>query len=340
MPATVISDLWTPQIWIPAADEAARALPALITSGAVAQSSLFDSVASGGGTIANLPFFRDLTDTAEGVQVQGTAPTINNLSSGTNLAPILNREIAFGVEALAASVSGSDPVAGITRQLGTARQKRMQTTLLNILRGLFNFAGAPAASAALSAVRFEAFSETGANPAAGLLIDSTKFNNAAALMGELQANLMNGAIWMHPLIRASLLNADANSFERSSRMGFMLETYKGIPVYVSNALVRAGGTSGVVYDTYILAPGVVGWGMKPQTTGIDASSLQYYERPDINQAQIFDRTRALIHINGTAFTGSPSGQSATNAELATGSNWSLRFQTADRVGVVQIKTNG
>lgn len=340
MAATTIANLWTPAVWIPAADEAARLLPSLITSGAVRQSGLFDSIATGGGTTANLPFFRDLTDTSEGIQVEGTAPTINNLASATNLAAILNREVAFGVEALAASVSGSDPVAGITRQLGMARQKRMQLTLLSILRGLFAFNSAPATAAALSGVRYDVSLEAGASPAAGQLIDSTKFNNACALMGELQGNLTGGAVWMHPMIRAALLNADANSFERSSKGDFILETYKGIPVYVSNSLSRAGTTSGTTYDTYVLAPGVIGWGMKPQASGIDAASLQYYERPDLNQAQIFDRTRSLIHLNGTRFTGSPAGQSATNTELGTSTNWALAFQTADRVGVVQIRTNG
>lgn len=342
MASTTIANLWTPQIWIPQVDEVTRTRPALITSRSVVQGGQFDEIASGGGTIANLPFFKDLTDTAEGIQVELTAPTLNNLTSGTQLCPILNREVAFAVGALSNAVTGpdADPVASITNQLGVARQKRMQVTLLNILRGLFNFSAAPGGAAALSTVRSDISIEAGATAVAANLISNAAFNSAAALLSELQTNAIDGAIWCHPNIRAALLTQDANSFERISRGDFILETYKGIPVYVSNLLSRAGSTSGTVYDTYLMAPRAIAIGMKPQTDSIDAASLQYYRRPDINDEQIYDRTRYCVHVAGTAFTGTPAGQSATNAELATAANWSLRFQTADRCGIVQLRSNG
>jgi hypothetical protein len=341
MPATAVSDLWVPQIWIRATDEKARTLPALASSGAFVRSPTLDSIASGGGTAATLPFFKDLTDTAEGIQVEGTEPTINAISSGQNVAPILNREVGYGANALAAGVSGDDPVGGITRQLGLNRQKRTQSTLLSVMRGLFNVAGAPAAAAQLSAARYDIFSETGASPTSDKLLDSAKFNLATALLGELQDSLAGGAIWMHPNIRAALLNQDENSFERDSRLGFMLETYKGFPLFVSNSLVRAGTTSGVVYDTYLLAAGSVGWGEKPQAgDSIDVASLSFYKRPDINQERIYDRRRYLVHVNGTKWVGTAAGQSATNAELAVHTNWSLQFQSADRCGIVCIRSNG
>lgn len=341
MAATAISDLWVPQIWIRGTDEKARSLPSLITSGAVVQNPLLDNAASGGGISVNLPFFKDLTDTAESVQAEGAEPTINNIGSGSNVAAVLNREVGFGVNALAAAVTGDDPVGGITRQLALNRQKRLQAVALSILRGLFNTAGAPAASAVLSSVRYDAFSETGASPGATLLIDTYKVNNTIALLGELAGDLMSCALWMHPNIRAALRNQDEISFEKASLGDFQIETYKGMPVFQSNLLSRAGGVSGTVYDTYFLSPGVIGYGAKAQVGDqIDVASLQYFKKPDINQERIYDRTRSLVHINGTKWTGTPSGQSATNAELATSTNWALAFQTADRVGIACIRTNG
>lgn len=342
MASTAISDLWTPAIWIPQIDEVTRTKSALITSRSVVQGGQFDAIASGGGTIANLPFFKDITDTSEGIQVHLTAPTLTNHQTGIQLCPILNREVAFGVGALASAIVGgeNDPVAAITRQLGVARQKRMQVTLLNILRGLFNFAAAPGGAAALSAVRSDISIEAGASAVAANLISNSAFNSASALLSELQSNAIDGAIWCHPNIRAALLTQDANSFERISRGDFILETYKGIPVYVSNLLSRAGATTGTVYDTYIMAPSAIAIGMKPQSDMIDAASLQYYARPDINDEQIYDRTRYVVHVAGTAFTGTPAGQSATNAELSTSTNWALRYQSADRCGIVQLRTNG
>lgn len=337
MASTAISNLWSPAIWIKGTNEAARTLPGLISSQVVAQGGLFDTIASGAGTAANVPFFKDLTDTAEGIQVELTAPTINNHTSGTQIFPILNREVSFGSGALAAAVTGEDVVGDITRQLGLARQKRMQVTMLNILNGLFAFASG---TAALAATRNAIHTETGNSAVAANLWSTAAFNNTAALLGELQGNLQGGAIFVHPIVRAAMLTADANSFERVSRGDLMIERYRGLDVYVSNGLSRAGTTNGTVYGTYILAPRSVALGMKPQTSGVDASSLQFYNRPDINDYQVYDRTRYVIGVAGTAFTGTPSGQSATNAELATASNWALRYGSADRCGVALLMTNG
>ena len=337
MPTTAISNLWTPAIWIKGADEAARTLPALLSSNAVVQSPLFDNIASGAGTIANVPFFRDLTDTAEGIQVENTAANINNHSSATQLFPILNREVGFGSGALAAAVSGQDVVGDITRQIGLARQKRMQAAIQSCLNGLFAFVSG---TAALASVRNSIHTETGNSATAANLWSTAAFNNTAALLGELQGNLTGGTLFVHPIVRAAMLTADANSFERVSRGDFIVETYRGLDVYVSNALSRAGTTNGTVYATYILSPRSIGWGMKPQVSTIDVSSLQYYERPDINDYQVYDRTRYMVGIAGTAFTGTPAGQSLTNTELATASNWALRYGSADRCGAALLTTNG
>lgn len=344
MASTSISNLWTPQIWIKGTDEVVRTFPSFLTSGAVSRNPLLDEIASGAGLSANIPFFKDLTDTSEAPQAELTAPSLNNHNSGTQVAAILNREVAYAAGALTAAVTGQDVVGDITRQLGMNRQKRIQTTAINILRGLFAFGSAPATAAALSGTRYDISSETGASPSADKLMSSSVFNTAAALLGELRDGLMQGgAILMHPNIEAALLNADSLNwtYVALSDQKYVLPKYKGIPVYRSNLLSRAGTTSGTVYDTYLIAPGAVGFGQKPQVGDqVDASSLQYYPRPDINDEQIYDRLRYLVHVRGTAFTGTPSGQSASNAELATSTNWALRFQTADRSGVVQIRTNG
>jgi hypothetical protein len=345
MAVTNIADLWVPDIWIRGIDEQARNLPSLMTSGAVVRSGVLDGIASGGGVSANLPFFKDITDLAEVIQVENVAAALEKITSGRNVAPILNRQIAFAASALSAGVSGDDPIGGITRQMAQHRQKRTMVTLLNVLSGIFGAAGASGAAAPLQAVRQDNFVEDPATtiPAdqSKYLIDNAKFHQAAALMGELQESLVNGAIWMHPKVRASLITQDSNSFERDSRGDFILERYKGFPIYVSNLLQRAGTTSGFVYYTYLLAAGVVGWGEKPQVGDqIDVASLQFYRRPDINEEQIYDRRRYLAHINGMRFIGVPAGQSATNAELATTASWSLQYQSADRVGAVLMRTNG
>lgn len=314
--------------------------PALLNSGALVRNATFDEIASGAGATANIPLFKDITDQVDAIQVEDTAPTIQNIGSGLMVGAILNRVTANGVTALARQVSGGDAVAGITSQLAQRRLKQRQTTLVNILRGLFNFSAAPGGSSALSAVRKDVSLEAGASPAAGQLFTAANFAAAAGLLGELQDSIQAGALMIHGDIYASLKAADPTAFDRPSNVPFVMERYKGIPIYISNVLRRAGGTSGFTYDSYIFSKGVVAWGEKPQIDSIDAASLIYDMDKAKNNDIIYDRTRFVLHVNGAKWVGSPAGQSATNAELATAANWNLALTSADRVGVVQLRTNG
>lgn len=351
MPSTVISNLWSPQIWIQGISETVATFPAFITSGAVFPSPFLDSIASGAGTSANIPFFRDISDDSEAVQQELVAATVGNHRSATQVAAILNREISWGSGALAAAVTGSDVVGDITRQLGIARQKRMQAAVIATLRGLFAFSSAPGTNSALSGAataiagtRYDISIEAGNSATSANLISSAGFNLAVGLMGELGDSLVgSGALLMHPQIKASLRTQDAANWSTVPLSGqpATLPTYKGIPVFLSSSLRRAGATNGFVYDTYLLGAGAVGLGQKPQVGDqIDVASLQYERKQSTNEEIVYDRTRYLVHVNGTAFTGSPAAQSASNAELAAAGNWALRFGSPDRCGVVQIRTNG
>lgn len=341
MSATVISDLWTPAIWIPAVTESMASFATFMNSGSVVKNPNLDLVASGAGATVNVPFIKDLTDQVDAIQVEDTAPTIQNTPGGAQIAAMLNRVTANGVTALAKQVSGNDVVAGITEQLARRRIKQRQTTLINVLRGLFAFSSAPATAAPLSSVRTDVSLEAGASPASGQLFTPTNFATAVGKLGELQDTIQGGALWIHGDIYAALKAAEPTSFDRPGSVPFVLERYKGIPVYVSNLLRRAGGTSGFTYDSYIFSQGVVAWGEKAQIGDqIDAASLQYFMDNGKNTDVIYDRTRFLLHVNGCKWVGSPAGQSATNAELAVATNWNFVLTSQDRCGVSQLRTNG
>ena len=344
MAYTAIADLWTPDIWIQGANERMNTLPALISSPIVKRVPEFDAIAEGGGITVNVPYFRDITDQADAPQVEATQPTMQKLTAGKQIAPMLNRETGLASSSLASSVSGSDPVANILSQIATRRQKQRQATLVNIARGIFGFSSGPGGAGALKAVRNDVFLEAGASPGNTQLISPFVFADTIALLGELADTTIGGGILMHPLIRASLIKQDQIAFEHySTQEGTKLETYKGYRVFVSNLLVRAGMGGGYVFDTYIFAPGVFAWGEKPQVDGTnraDAASMRLWVNPQTNVEEIYDRNRFLLHPNGLRWIGTPAGQSAANSELATAGNWSLDYATADRVGIVCLRSNG
>src|SRR5438309_4763332 len=98
---TSIANLWTPQVWVEAMQERMATYPSLFNSGLVTESDLLNTIASGPGISANIPFFQDITDQADAIQVENTAPASDQTQpGGTQVAAILNRETKNSVEAL------------------------------------------------------------------------------------------------------------------------------------------------------------------------------------------------------------------------------------------------
>lgn len=342
-----ISDLWTPDIWIPGVREKMATFPSLLNSGIVAKASEAQKIATEGGVTANLPFFKDITDQADVIQVENTAATVLGITSGKQIVPILNRETPNSYTALSAQVSGSDPAGELMAQIAERKLKQRNATLFNLLRGAFRSAGAADASAPLSSVRLDSFDESGLDATSNQTFSPDLFIQACALMGELSDGLENGGLAVHPAVYASLQIADKESFKSGVESGlpFKITTYRGIPIFKSSLLYRAGTTDGYVYDSYIFAPGVVAWGEKPQVGGaindpvLDVASLNIVVDAGKNNYTIYDRTRSVLHLNGMKWTGTPAGQSATNAELATYSNWDFVLSSQPRAGIVCIRTN-
>lgn len=347
----LLAALWTPALWIKAMKERQATFAALFNSGTVIQSDLMDGIAAGAGTSANVPFLKDITDQDDEVQVEHVAPVVDNGAPGdVQNFPILNRVTKNSATALAAQVSGADPVTHVIESLTARRLKQRQKTLIAMARGLCGTVGANAAAgAALTAVRYggtvaEPFSENGAQAAEQYLFSPSMFIRGKALMGELQDTLKNGCLLMHPDVKARLEELDALNFKtviKPSELPFDITTYRDIPLFLSQSLVRAGAQSGFVYDTYLFSKGTVGYGEKAQAADTkDTASLSYFYDRDLNDDLIWDRTRFVLGIDGTSWIGNPAGSSATNAELQTIGNWKLVYQTANRCGVVAWRTNG
>lgn len=345
MPLTTISNLFIPALWLRAVAEQMATFPSLASSGIITTNPELDNVASGPGLSARLDFFKDITDGDEENQVESTAPSIGNITTTHQVCTVLNRVKAWGSSAFAKQLSGTDPMAEIVRQIAANRLKRRNKIILALLRGAFNGLAASGAAAPLSAVRRDIFIESGNSATSANLISTNEFINAKSLMGELSDGLMNGAIFCHTNIRAALEKLDAASFKNGveSGLSYKVETYRGIPIYTSDALVRPGTTNGFVYETYILSNSIIGLGSKPQSQEVgDMSNFLLEEDKKTNDILLFDRSRQVLHLNGMRWTGTPADLNggATNAELATAANWALALSTANRVGAVLLRTNG
>lgn len=346
-----LATLWTPDVWIPGIAEKQATFPSLFNSKAVIRPNRLTELASGEGTIANVPFLKDITDQANEVQIEHTAPTtVNGAPGDVCKFPILNRVTKNAWTAMAKNVSGADIMDHVFSTMGMRRLKQYQTTLVAMLRGLFGSAGVANAAAALSDARFggttaEVFTETGAAATESQLMSPDLFIDATALLGELEDTLMNGALFIHPVILARLRKLDVNGFKTTvmpSQLPFTIRTYRDCPIFTSQALRRTGTVNGFVYDTYILGTGTIGFGDKPQVADVaDLASLATFFDRDLNDDLVWDRNRISFGVDGTAFDASSLGaSSATDAELQTAAKWSLKYASANRVGVACVRTNG
>lgn len=341
-----ISQAWNPDIWRQAMREKMATRPSVWNSGIALRSPLFDALADGAGTSVNVPFYLDATDQDDAIQIEDTAPTAQSLSTAKQIAPILNRVTSNSATALSGQISGTDPVGEITDQLVTKRLKQRNKTLIAVVRGAFNALGANAAAAPLKDVRLDSFDETGTDATADQTFGSDLFIQAKALMLELEDDLNNGALLVHPNVRASLEIADALSFKTgvASALG-PITTYRGVPIFTSSRLVRAGTTNGFVFDSYLFAPGIVAIGEKTQAYGspnnpiLGVATVNVKVDVDKNNASVIDRSRFMVHLNGMKFVGAPAGQSATDAELSTAANWNYVYSSVNRAGIVCVRTN-
>ena len=349
MALTTLSNLWTPDVWVRGLRERAVTRPSIFSSGIATRTPLLDERASGEGSSVNIPFFKSIADQDDEIQVENTAPvTTNGITTGKMVAAPLNRQTKSGATALSAQVSGADPVSEILDQLADRRLKQRQKTLTAILRGLFASDGARNAAACLSACRLggvtdEPFDESGADATSDQLFNPDMFIDAKTLFGELADELSNGVLLMHSTIKARLEKLDKDGFKtgKPSDLPFTINTYRDIPLIVSDTLVRSGTGSGYVYDTYMIAKGTVGLGEKAQAGDImDVASLQLFLDRDLNNEFIWDRTRHIMHVNGTKWVGTAAGSSATNVELQAAANWNLVYAEAKLCGAVCIRTNG
>ncbi|GHC02050.1 hypothetical protein [Cerasicoccus arenae] len=339
---TQIADLWTPTVWLPGMPEMILKQSNLLNTAVVVRNEVLNNIATGGGVAGNIPNFRE-PDHADEIQVEDTAPSINKITSGLQVAPILNRVSAVQATSLAGAVSNSDPMGFAMAITAGLRLRQRETTLLNMLRGLFT--NTAAGDAAFTALVMASFVETTGSQTSAHFIDTDLMFDALGKAGEgKQRFSLGGIVWMHSVIETALSKQDQITTVRDSQGNIILREWKGMQVFINDNLSRAGTTSGTVYETYFFTPGSLATGDRPQVSYAgepeSVASLVREVSESKNNSIIYDRTRFLLHPSGAKWVGTPAGQSATNVELATKANWALSYSNAKNVGIVQLLTNG
>lgn len=311
---TKISDVIVPEVFNPYVIERTAQLSALVRSGIIVSNPELDKLAMSGGKLINMPYWKDLTGDDE-VLSDSSALTPGKIGSGQDIAVLLMRGKAWGVNDLAKALSGDDPMKAIGDLVAEYWARMKQKVLLAELKGVFS-------AASMSGNVHDISALTGGAEK----ISGTSFIVAKNKLGDNSNKLT--AVMMHSATFTSLEQQNLISYIPNSQGVVEFPTYMGKKVIVDDGCP----VDTDVYTTYLFGEGAIGEGngAAPVPTETDRDSLA-------GEDILINRQHFLLHPRGVKFTSSSvAGSSPTNTELATAANWNRVYENKN-IRIVAFK---
>lgn len=312
--STKIADVIVPEVFNPYVIERTAELSALVRSGIVVRNPELDALATAGGKLINMPYWKDLTGDDEVLDDNG-ALTPDKITAGQDVAALLMRGKAWSVNDLAKALSGDDPMRAIGDLVAEYWARQRQKTLLSILKGVF-------ASSTMSG-NVHDISALEGNLAK---ISGPSFIVAKNKLGDASDKLT--AVVMHSAVFTALEQQNLISYIPNSQGIVEFPTYMNKRVIVDDGCPLDVD----VYTTYLFGEGAIGEGngQAPVPTETDRDSLA-------GEDILINRQHFLLHPRGVKFTNtSVSKASPSNSELAKEANWSRVYENKN-IRIVAFK---
>ena len=335
MASVQIADIYNPLVFEGAEQEAQIELNAFLASGVMVEDPRITAMASVGGNIGELPFFKPLGTEEPNYSndVPGDTSTPNKITKAVMKYRLASQNNSWSVMDLAADLALQDPVAAITGRVGqywsTTNERRLIQSTMGILAdNVANDSGDMVVNIATD--------DAGA-PTSAELVSNDAILDAQQTAGDHQAGF--SAIAMHSVVYNRLRKQQLISFIRDADNNTLFQMYGNLRVIVDDSLSAVAGSNRVTYTTVIFGNGAVVMGM-----GRTSMPSELYRNPDAGngggESQLYSRRADIIHPLGFEFTSaSVAGQSATLAELATPANWN-RVWERKNVPLCFLQTNG
>jgi len=328
MAATKIGDIIVPEVFIPYVTEKTAELSAFVKSGIIVPDARLDALAMQGGKLINMPFYTDLAGDDEVLSDSGSL-TAGAIGTGKDIAALLQRGRAWGVNDLAKALSGDDPMAAIGNLVAEYWARREQAILIATLGGVFLDNINDSSDHINDIAIEEGTAATEAN-----LIGAEAIIDASTLLGD-NANMVV-AIAMHSKPYSRLQKLNLIDFEPTNTQNIGFGTYLGKTVIVDDTMPKtAGSTDGYKYTSYIFAKGAIGRGegMAPVPFETDRDSLAGTD-------YMIHRRHFILHPRGIAFQSDTiTGTTPSNTNLALAANWDRVYESKN-VRITSLVTNG
>jgi len=344
MASTMLSDVVIPVVYNSYTAVDSPELTAFFQSGAVTRNAMLDTIATAGGTIAHLPFWKDLDATIEpnySTDNPSDVATPQKITAGEMITRISNLNQGYSAADLVAELAGSNPMQRIRNRFGTYWMRQWQRRVLAAARGVLASNVANNGSDMVSNLALE----TGTGVTSANLFSRSAFTGALFSLGDHFGEI--SVIAVHSVVFKTMVDADDIQFITPSTPDPNLPlNNQAVPYFLGkriivddNMPVVAGTTDGYKYYSILFGTGAFGYG-----EGNPLIPTEIYRRPDQGNGggveQLWERKTWILHPFGYQFTSSSvAGQSPTLAELATAANWS-RVVDRKNVPLAFLVTNG
>lgn len=301
---------------------------AMIQSGALVNDGYIRQLIANDGNFYTIPFYNLLN--AVPFNYDGQTDITVTETTGTHQSGVVwGRAQAFGQRDFTAELSGSDPIGHITQKYAKYWMNEKQKILLQILAGIFATTDTSA-----NATQFKAthtldtgapVSITDGNRLMTMSLGDNKDQYSLAIMHSLVAerleNLQVLEFWTNTL---------ANGLQMRSRIA----NWDGLIAIIDDGVPFDTGTGKAT--TYLFSNGALRTapGRVDHPVAVERDELLHG-----GTEHIVTRVRETYHPNGFSYKIPGTGwtQSPTDAQLASGDNWSVVFDPK-AIGIAQLIT--
>lgn len=292
---------------------------AFFESGLINRNPLLDSLASGPGKLAELPYWNDLDGSIE-VNYSNDNPantaTPQKLAQGEQIARKAFVNQGWQAADLASELAmGGTAMEAIRAKTSRYFARQWQRRLIAAVNGVMADNVANDAGDMVHDVAAEAV----ASQTADTRFNQDAFIEAAYTMGDAVEGVT--AIAVHSTIAKQITKLNGAEDVRDSEGNLLYQAYLGRRIIVDDGLpVVAGTTDGFKYVSVLFGPGVFGYGVGSPEVPVEVER----EAAQGNGGGIetlWERNTWLLHPFGFQQLGTPAGLSFTQAELATAAVW-------------------
>ena len=317
MAYTQVSNGVVPAIYNPMVQAMTEVKTKMLESGALVRDPRMDRLLSGAGLTFNLPSWNDLADDAENISLgaSGSPATPLNITSRIEIGVRLSRNQAWGDVDLVETLVGDDPMRRIAERVAPYWARRAQDVMLATLKGVFADNTANDSGDMTVDIKASAYSEGVTDFSAEAFIDATQ------TMGDSEAEL--GLVLMHSAVYAKARKNNLIDFipDSANAAAASIPTFLGRRVVVDDgAPIPSSG----VYETFILGPGALRWGVGSPPVPVETYRLPLDANGGGSEALV-SRIEWMIHPTGFSYVGtSPNGgpsNAASSNNLAAAGSW-------------------